>query len=741
MKDREAVKKSGKKKIFIALTILVPLFAVAIIMSTYGMVKNYKTSLYENVDETMLDRLFRGNYVLYRNLYEKVGGENVQYTDLYLTDLKGLLGSALGDFDEDEKEYYLKAFNSVFARELETESLKALQYFDYYVEDLKSGINISNAQAPLTDNLDKYAYYLEIVYDENGSASISAARAENADQLMRRASELTLAKNQLLQDWITSHGYENRENTNLLEYGDAPKSCRIAYGMTQELLDTYYLQGLGTHRNIPMNVYYNYLESGIMGYIVLVYCGVLLLALFLPLRSLVEKPFHKYKLLNIPIEAAAFIILLEALLSEELLVYIIRFLTGQTAADIADFMRISHSTAEVFTFYTHIIPLYAVFLSAWYLGLCLRGVREKGMKGYVKENCLIYRIFPFCKRKLLAMYEALEHIDVTKKAERTILKIVLVNAVILFLISSLWFGGFAVTVCYSLLLYFGLRFYVSRLQKKYFILLSKIQEISAGNLNVEIQEDLGLFEPFKEQLLLIQEGFRNAVGEEVKSQKMKSELITNVSHDLKTPLTAIITYVDLLKDDTLTREKQIEYLQTLERKSLRLKVLIEDLFEVSKATSGNVILNYQNVDICNLIKQVELEMSDKLAEAGLDVRMDFPEEKVIVALDSQKTYRIYENLFSNIVKYSLRGTRVYVRGTLTDDYIVISLKNISAAEITVDTAELTERFVRGDASRNTEGSGLGLAIVKSFVELQGGRFLLENDGDLFKAVTSFPRKR
>ncbi|MDE6064475.1 MAG: HAMP domain-containing histidine kinase, partial [Lachnospiraceae bacterium] len=395
----------------------------------------------------------------------------------------------------------------------------------------------------------------------------------------------------------------------------------------------------------------------------------------------------------------------------------------------------------LFTFYTHMIPLYAIFMSAWYFGLCLQGAREKGIKNYIKENCLIYRIFPFCKRRLVAMYDSLEHIDVTKKAEKTILKIVLINAVILFFISSLWFGGFAITVCYSVLLYFGLKFYVSRLQKRYSILLSKIQEISAGNLNVEIQEDLGLFEPFKEQLLLIQAGFRNAVEEEVKSQKMKSELITNVSHDLKTPLTAIITYVDLLKDDTLSREKQIEYLNTLERKSLRLKVLIEDLFEVSKATSGNVTLNYQNVDICNLIKQVELEMSDKIADAGLDVRMDFPEEKVFVVLDSQKTYRIYENLFSNIVKYSLRGTRVYVRGTLTDDYIVISLKNISAAEITVDTAELTERFVRGDASRNTEGSGLGLAIVKSFVELQGGRFMLENDGDLFKAVTSFPRKR
>lgn len=744
MKEKEAVKKSGKGKLFVAITILIPLIAVAIIMSTYGMVKNYKVSSYEDVlhNENVLGRLFRGNYVLYKNLYEKLQGKSVQYTDLYLKDIKGFLGSNLGDYSEEEKEYYLRAFNSIFVRELEENSFETLQYFDYYAEDLNSGVSISNTQGTLADNMDNYVYYLEIVYDENGSASIAAAKSEDSDRLMRKASELTLVKNQLLQEWITSHGYEGRSTTNLLEYGDGPKSCRIAYGMTQALLDAYYQGGMGTYRNIPLNVYYNYQDSGILGYIVLLFWGVLLLALFLPLRGLVAKPFHKNKILNLPIEAIASAVIVEFwLFSEELLTYIIRFLTGQTAADIADFMKISHEAAEVFTFYTHMIPLYAIFLSAWYLGLCLRGVREKGIINYIKENCLIYRIFPFCKRRLLAMFQALEHIDVTKKAERTILKIVLINAVILFVISSLWFGGFAITVCYSLLLYFGLKFYVSRLQKKYSILLSKIQEISAGNLNVEIQEDLGLFEPFKEQLLLIQTGFRNAVEEEVKSQKMKSELITNVSHDLKTPLTAIITYVDLLKDDTLAREKQIEYLNTLEKKSLRLKVLIEDLFEVSKATSGNITLHYQNVDICNLVKQVELEMSDKLAEAGLEVRMDFPEEKVFVALDSQKTYRIYENLFSNIVKYSLRGTRVYVRGTLTDDYIVISLKNISAAEITVDTAELTERFVRGDSSRNTEGSGLGLAIVKSFVELQGGRFMLENDGDLFKAVTSFPRKR
>ena len=219
---------------------------------------------------------------------------------------------------------------------------------------------------------------------------------------------------------------------------------------------------------------------------------------------------------------------------------------------------------------------------------------------------------------------------------------------------------------------------------------------------------------------------------------MKSELITNVSHDLKTPLTTITTYVDLMKDENATPEQKQEYLEILEKKCQRLKVLIEDLFEVSKATSGAMNLRYVNVDICSLIKQVRLEIADKLEAARLDVRLELPEEKVIVSLDSQKTYRIFENLFQNIAKYALEGTRVYVRGKVEEGQIHISLKNISASEITMDASELAERFVRGDASRNTEGSGLGLAIAKSLTELQGGIFRLENDGDLFKVFLVFP---
>ena len=325
----------------------------------------------------------------------------------------------------------------------------------------------------------------------------------------------------------------------------------------------------------------------------------------------------------------------------------------------------------------------------------------------------------------------------TKKAHRLILKIVVINAVILFIISSLWVSGLVVAAVYSLALYFLLKKYISDIQRKYSLLLGYINRIAEGNLNGNMIEDLGVFEPLKPQLIRIQRGFKKAVDEEVKSQKMKSELITNVSHDLKTPLTAIITYVNLLKDENLTTEQRKEYLDTLERKSLRLKVLIEDLFEVSKASTGNITLNLVNVDIMNLVKQVTFELSDKLTQAELDLRINLSEEKVILPLDSQKTYRIYENLIGNIAKYALPGTRVYIDGFRMDDTVVITLKNISAQEIHVDAQQLTERFMRGDASRNTEGSGLGLAIAKSFLELQNGKLEVEVDGDLFKVTTTW----
>lgn len=255
--------------------------------------------------------------------------------------------------------------------------------------------------------------------------------------------------------------------------------------------------------------------------------------------------------------------------------------------------------------------------------------------------------------------------------------------------------------------------------------------MAEGDLEVEIQENLGVFEPLKGEIARIQGGFRKAVEAEVRSRSMKTELITNVSHDLKTPLTAIITYVNLLKEKNITPQERDSYIQVLDQKSMRLKSLIEDLFEISKANSNNVTLNLMDVDVVSLMKQVRLEMDDKIASSGIDFRFQLPDHKVILRLDSDKTYRIFENLLVNIVKYGLAGTRAYVEIEENEKQVVISMKNISAAELSGEQ-DLTERFVRGDASRNTEGSGLGLAIAGSFTKLQKGEMEVSVEADLFK---------
>lgn len=332
----------------------------------------------------------------------------------------------------------------------------------------------------------------------------------------------------------------------------------------------------------------------------------------------------------------------------------------------------------------------------------------------------------------------LMHVDLKNEATKSMLKIVGVNFLLLAVICCMWFFGIFALVVYSVILFFILNKFLGDIRMRYDILLKGVNRIAEGNLDVEIKEDLGVFEPFKEELVKIQSGFKVAVEEEVKSQRMKTELITNVSHDLKTPLTAIITYVNLLKEDGVTEEQRDSYIAVLEKKSMRLKYLIEDLFEVSKANSNNVTLDYVDVDIVNLFRQTQTELSDKIEESSLIFRCSLPNEKVILRLDSQKTYRIFENLLNNILKYAMPGTRVYIDIEKHDTCVTIVMKNISGMELSLNGMEITERFVRGDEARNTEGSGLGLAIVKSFTEVQGGSMDVDIDGDLFKVMLQFP---
>ena len=378
-----------------------------------------------------------------------------------------------------------------------------------------------------------------------------------------------------------------------------------------------------------------------------------------------------------------------------------------------------------------------IFAVCYWAAACFRHIFTMGLKEYLQKRVLIYRFWPWITKWCRRIYQGLLHIDLRDNASRVLLKLVLINFIILGFISLLWYWGLAALIIYSVILFLLLRKYVHKIQDQYQLLLQATNELAQGNLNGTIPEDLGVFEPFREEIDKIRTGFRKAVDEEVKSTKMKTDLITNVSHDLKTPLTAIITYVDLLKDPNLPAEDQKKYIQILDQKANRLKLLIEDLFEISKATSKTVQLNIVDVDIVSLLRQVKLELQDKIEATDLLFRWQLPEEKVILPLDSQRTYRVFENLLVNITKYAMPHTRVYITMEDTENHVKISMKNISATELNFNPSEITERFVRGDASRNTEGSGLGLAIAKSFTELQGGRLEVFTDADLFTVEITF----
>lgn len=263
------------------------------------------------------------------------------------------------------------------------------------------------------------------------------------------------------------------------------------------------------------------------------------------------------------------------------------------------------------------------------------------------------------------------------------------------------------------------------------------RETSKGNLTYQL--DLAEISPsflnFAEDIANIQDGLKNAVEEAVKGERMKTELITNVSHDLKTPLTSIVTYVDLLKQQKLDNPVARDYVDVLQVKSYRLKQLIEDLIEASKVSSGNVAVEKMRIDYRQLTMQAIGEMEEKIEEAKLEFRLSCP-EPVFIEADGRHMWRILENMLSNVIKYSMEGSRVYIDIFQTEEHGILVMKNISAAPIDFDATRLTERFVRGDSSRTTEGSGLGLSIAQSLAEVQGGTFGIQVDGDLFKAIVS-----
>jgi len=400
-------------------------------------------------------------------------------------------------------------------------------------------------------------------------------------------------------------------------------------------------------------------------------------------------------------------------------------------------------------FYLIGIPMTFIFCLLIYLSICyLKYIYHEGIKEGLVKNTLTVKILYGIKKLTLKSIGSINELtrqiietDMTAEYHKKFMLILAINLAAIWVlwatIASLGIIGIILSIAYTFFLF---RYFIKVLDKVRTLNFAT-KELAQGDFNIEIKEELGILSPIADNLNNIKAGFKIAVEKEVRSQNFKNELITNVSHDLKTPLTSIITYVDLLKNENTTPEDQKEYIEILDRKSQRLKVLIEDLFEASKASSGNIELYPENLDVVFLLKQSLGELEEKINNSTLDIKVNAPENKVICRLDGQKTYRIFENILSNILKFSMPNSRVYIDVSENEKEVSFIFKNISAYEMNFDASEITERFTRGDTARTTEGSGLGLAIAKSLVELQNGHMNITIDGDLFKLTVSFTKSQ
>lgn len=275
--------------------------------------------------------------------------------------------------------------------------------------------------------------------------------------------------------------------------------------------------------------------------------------------------------------------------------------------------------------------------------------------------------------------------------------------------------------------------------KDWNVLMAQIAEMYGGNLNAvnHIPPTSNLYDCAM-QLNMIRTGIQKAVEEGTKADRTKVELITNVSHDIKTPLTSIISYVELLKKEPDLPDHVMDYVNTISGKAARLSSIVQDVFEVSKAATGNISLHLEDLDMGKLLKQTFAEMSEVMEASGLHWNISMPDSPALVHADGQRLYRVFQNLVRNCAQYSLEGSRVYVNMTIAGGTAQVSIRNISRMEIQMNGDDLTARFVRGDQNRTSEGSGLGLSIAKSFTEACGGSFTLRTEDDLFLVIISFP---
>lgn len=404
------------------------------------------------------------------------------------------------------------------------------------------------------------------------------------------------------------------------------------------------------------------------------------------------------------------------------------------------------STKEVYqgnTAFAYIYTSAAVFIFCWSVySISFYGkyILKKGLKNFFIEDTAIYGICSYVENK----FHQISQMDFSKKHNRMIFGLVTINAFVFVLICAvsvllesvlafiILLGIYSAVLLLILLNEFG------KIQLNYEDTYDMAKLLAQGKFNRMHRLDVGIMQSLYDELLKIKPGFESAVQEATSSQNMKTQLITNVSHDLKTPITGIKSYVELINQAN-TMEEVKEYTAKLDGYCVRLNRLVEDLFDVAKADSGNLPLERMELNVCDLVMQVHMEHEREWEKKGLKTMTNFPPYPITLNLDPNRTMRMVDNLETNVLKYAMENTRVFIEVHDLPDEIKIIYKNISKFPLEFDTEQILERFARGDASRHEAGSGLGLAIIQSFGQIQNGDFQVQTDGDLFKAIITFKK--
>lgn len=685
--------KNKGQKIFLLIFVLLISFMSVTIVGLYDNAKGYDSNKVNRIQDYYKEQF----QIFTFDLAEKL---DPSYDPL-------IFSSKLSDEEKKmisaEYETMRNDFNAFFTND---------SAFFYVAEDLDTGNIVSNLSDPKQDSskTDDHRFYVSFRFDEKGECSISG--------------DLTL-------DIFDAYNF---------------------YALFPSVEDVYYPE---IQINPPENMEFQFMISstafsylGISGYLnswdqfnafggisFFVAAAVLFVfLLFYPIRYVSEvQPFKTIR--NWSIEINLF--LLPSLVT-------LAFMVSMLSASFTINGEFSYLLNEYGLIVSDMIVLGFNFV-IWFLSMIilsltifeLKYIVVYGPIRFIKEHSLTASCIRWIKKTIDDLFT----VDLSMPFYKQLLLLILGNALVMLFFGILNFSLMIIcTLLYSIALFYFIYRHLIEIQQDYHKLLASIRGIVSNHFE-KTDEDFGIFASGREELEKLSVNFEEAVQEKVRSEKMKTELISNVSHDLKTPLTCIKNYAALLDDDALSSEKRHEYQEKLKKYANRLKTLIDDLLEISKVESGNLKLEPANLNIIDLLDQVYMQSEEALNAKNITVIRHYADKKLILCLDSNKTYRIFENLFTNISKYAMPNSRAYVSVKEENGRVKIEMNNVSEQPMDFTSSEIMERFVRGDKSRSQQGSGLGLAIARSFTQAQGGTFELKIDCDLFKVRIEFEKEQ